>query len=286
MSYLERIQVCSQYNLDNTLPFIIDGEQLGWTQKLFAERLAEWSDTFVIDNNTLCIHPSLKTSEQRSEATAPLFLQCHQEGIIDTWVNELYSVVQNYDEEPRMFVERAATPYLGVKGYGVHINGLVKKESGAHVWVGVRTRNREFWPGKLDQIVAGGQPAGIGLMDNVIKESAEEANIPRHLAEQAEYIVALSYCSEGRRGISPDTIYTYDLWLPEDFIPENTDGEVEEFHLLSLEELVDKVENTENFKDNCNLVNIDLLIRQGVISRQHPDYAKIVELLYTPAMRF
>ena len=42
-------------------------------------------------------------------------------------------------------------------------------------------------------------------------------------------------------------------------------------------------ESTSEFKDNCNLVNIDLLLRQGLIDNTHPDYDEINTLLYAPA---
>jgi len=123
-------------------------------------------------------------------------------------------------------------------------------------------------------------------MDNIIKESAEEANIPERLSKKAELVSELHYRSETHRGLHIDTLFNYDLWLPEDFVPENTDGEVEEFILMPLEEMAqitDNIHNTEEFKDNCNLVNIDLLIRHGLLSKAHPEYDEIKRKLYAPA---
>ena len=177
-------------------------------------------------------------------------------------------------------MERAATNYLGVKTFGIHVNGLVRKADGIHVWVGTRSLDKPFWPGQLDQMVAGGQPVGLGLQENVIKEAQEEANIPTELAAQAQSVGTISYRQEGHRGLDNSTIYVYDLWLPEDFVPENTDGEVIGFQLMSVAELARLTETTEDFKDNCNLVNIDLLLRMGVINRQHPEYAAIINALY------
>jgi hypothetical protein len=37
----------------------------------------------------------------------------------------------------------------------------------------------------LDHIAAGGQPHGIGIMENVIKECGEEANIDPSVASKA-----------------------------------------------------------------------------------------------------
>ena len=84
--------------------------------------------------------------------------------------------------------------------------------------------------------------------------------------------------------MSVDTLFNYDLWLPEDFIPENTDGEVEEFILMPLQELATITDTTTEFKDNCNLVNIDLLIRFGLINKSHPDYNTIIKELYADAV--
>ena len=78
-------------------------------------------------------------------------------------------------------------------------------------------------------------------------------------------------------------MFNYDLWLPEDFVPENTDGEVDEFMLMSFEEMAQLTDTSNEFKNNCNLVNIDLLLRKGVINQSHPDFDDIKQELYTPA---
>ena len=285
MSYLQRIAECNQYDSTHYLAFEIQGEQLGWTSQYFAEALSQYPDIFNITDTVVTFQKNLNTTEKISEAAAIVFAELHKKGVIDTWVDEIYPVVMNFGEKARMHVERAATTYLGIKSFGVHANGLVKKSDGIYIWIGTRTQAKPFWPGKLDQMVAGGQPAGISLLDNLIKEAAEEANIPQPIAEKAEYITSLSYCSEGDRGINPDTLFVYDLWLPETFIPENTDGEVESFQLVSLEQLASLVESTTDFKENCNLVNIDLLLRHQVIDSNHQDYSEIQNKLYSPAVK-
>ncbi len=46
-----------------------------------------------------------------------------------------------------------------------------------------------------------------------------------------------SYSLEDERGIFPETQFIFDLEIPSSFKPVNTDGEVQSFHLLSIEEV-------------------------------------------------
>ena len=280
MSYLDHIKKCNTITPENYLPFIVGGEQLGFIQKAFSEYLLKDNDVFLREGDAIGMNPHLDTADARTKACHPVLWDLHQQGVIDTWVDELYAVTNSYGEEPRFLIERASVSFFGLRGYGVHINGLVKKADGIYIWIAVRAKDKPFSPGMLDQMVAGGQPFGISRMKNVIKESAEEANVPPSVASKAELVSEISYQGETYRGMHIDTLFNYDLWLDEDFVPENTDGEVDEFILMPLAEMAEITENTNKFKANCNLVNIDLLIRKGIINQEHPDYQEIVTGLY------
>ena len=295
MSYLDQIKACNDFSEKSYLPFIVDDIQIGWTRRNFIKHIEEFDSVFVVDDQSLRFISELNTAALRTEAIAPILKILNDQGIIDSWVGETYAISNTFGAEPFFLMERAAVAYFGTRSYGVHINGLVQKADGVYIWVARRTKSKPFWPGKLDQMVAGGQPAGIGLMENVIKESAEEAAVPQELAEQAKFVGELHYRGKhtlGKSlkasvneylGINSDTLFNYDLWLPDDFVPHNTDGEVDEFMLMSLEEMARITDTSDEFKNNCNLVNIDLLLRQGIIDEAHPDYNEIKQCLYVPA---
>lgn len=40
-----------------------------------------------------------------------------------------------YHEPPLFLIERAAAPFFGVKAYGVHVNGYVRKPDGESMFV-------------------------------------------------------------------------------------------------------------------------------------------------------
>ncbi len=285
MSYLERIYTCNNADLAGYYPWLIGQVSYGWVSPEFTQYLQQWPEIFCLNDQVLNLNPALTDYTARTLATAPVLRTLYEQGVIDTWVNESYPVTLSFGGHAEMEIERAASNFLGIKTFGIHLNGLVKKQDGIYVWVGTRSLDKPFWPGKLDQMVAGGLPVGISLMDNVIKESQEEANIPMNLAQNAQWVGTIDYQQQSWRGLENSTIYIYDLWLPENFIPKNTDGEVINFQLLSLAEIAYLTENTDDFKDNCNLVNIDLLLRTGMLNSKHPDYAAIRDALYNAGKR-
>ena len=132
------------------------------------------------------------------------------------------------------------------------------------------------FPGQLDNTVAGGQPAGIGLHDNLIKECAEEASIPRQLAEQAKAVSYISYLNQSGPQLKPDVMTCFDLELPEDFTPRANDGEVHSFELWPVRRVFETVRDTSEFKYNCNLVLIDFFVRHGLLSADDPQFMAIV----------
>lgn len=280
MSYLDRIQACNNFDPTHYHALLIDQRVYGQVQPAFARHLADWPDVFSVTSSQVRLNPALQDYAQRTAAVAPVFQQLYAAGVIDTWVDEAYPVTHSFGGHAELEIERAATNFMGIKTFGIHVNGLVRKADGIHVWVGTRSLDKPFWPGQLDQMVAGGQPVGLGLLENVIKEAQEEANIPEELAQQAQMAGTASYRQQGWRGLDNSTIYIFDLWLPEDFVPENTDGEVIGFELMPLAEIARLTELTTEFKDNCNLVNIDLLLRLGVIGKQHAEHAAILKSLY------
>lgn len=286
MSLIQRIRDANAHCLANFMGFEIAGERLGFVRPAFAEQLLGWPETFSRHGEVLTLVPGLNDAGAdrgaRTDAVERVCRSLRDDGVIGGWRDERYPLCTRFGGLPVMLLERAAVPFFGVTAYGVHVNGFTRSDGRMRMWVGKRAMTKPTGPGKLDQMVAGGQPHGIGLVDNVVKECAEEAGVPEHLARQARGAGALSYVLETPSGLRPDVIFNFDLELPADFQPINEDGEVEEFYLMEMDEVLDLVRNTERFKFNCALVIIDFLIRHGVISPDDPDYEELVLGLRPP----
>lgn len=283
-SFLHHIHDCTRFDQNKFVPFIIKGLKLGWLTHEVAELLPKNDPVFRKSMEGVELDPSLNTFELRSTALAcaAAFLSRHHNMPL---VGEFYPVIEKWGDEPLGKVDRTSLPWFGIRGFGVHVNGFVHKKDGVYLWIAERAADRRIDPGKLDCLIGGGMSFGLGIMENVIKEGWEEAGVDKDLAITARSVGSVSYKSERMRGVRNDTLFIFDLELPEDFTPRNTDGEVSAFHLLPLAEVAAIIHDTDRFKFNCNLVIIDFLLRQNFIGQAHEEYAALaaaVKQIKTP----
>lgn len=272
MSYLRHIQACNPPIEEVFWPWMIGQQVVGWVRPRFAAELARFGDVFACANDRVILDPGLHDFAARSQALEHVARALAGQGITPPYMAEPYAVTAGGREAALCVVDRAAAAYFGVRSFGQHLNGYVRRDDGIHMWIGRRARDRLLFPGALDNMVAGGLPHNLGLEHNLIKECHEEAGVPESLARNAVPVGAVSYNRVAQRGLRRDVLYCYDLEVPSDFEPYNTDGEVESFMLLPLAEVASLVRDTDEFKLNCNLVVIDFLIRHGWLDPRAPEY--------------
>jgi len=296
---LHRVRECNQipaHIRETIMDFTIDGVGVGKVTKKVADLLCESSPSdpvFKIDEAgnrpVLTLTDTVgSTVDARTDSVMSVMKNLKDKGIITGWRDELYPLATGFYGEPILFVERAAAPFLGMLQYGVHINGLVNTEDGEEkMWIARRSATKSQYPGMTDQIVAGGQPAGLGLMENVLKECQEEAGIPDELTLKGiKPAGAVSYEVVEDIGwekslITRMVLFTYDLKLPSGFQPKVVDGEVEEFFQWSVDEQFAAMAKDfeDPMKPNCYLCVIDYLLRKGHISPEVPGYLEVLREL-------
>ncbi|MCF7983002.1 MAG: DUF4743 domain-containing protein [Thiohalocapsa sp.] len=282
MSYVDHIRDCNRWDPADFLAFVVDGERLGSVRRAFAGVLAGDGGDFALSGDALSWVAAPDGFEARSEAMQRLCEDLERRGLISHLHGERYPVTAGRREDARLLIDRACAPYFGVRAFGQHLNGYVRRADGLYLWVARRSADRRVYPNHLDHVVAGGLPWGIGLAENLRKECFEEATMPAALAERAVAVGAVTYCRDSERGLKPDVIYCYDLELPGDFEPRCNDGEVASFQLWPVQRVMDVVDAGAEFKLNCNLVIIDFLIRHGLITPEHSDYLEIIRGLRSP----
>lgn len=280
MSYLDRITALNQCGSKHYLPLLVADSTVGRVDAAFARQLARWPEVFVVAEDEVRLADEIEGFDARSRAVAGVVDALRAEGVIARHHGEPYRVAADFAAPALLTIDRASVAYFGVRAYGQHLNGYVRDGDALLMWLGRRSRSKPSYPGMLDQLVAGGLPHGIPLQDNLAKECWEEAAIPAELARQAIPVGTVSYCRETDTGIKADLLFNYDLELPAGFVPRANDGEMEEFLLLPLAEVARLVEHSEEFKDNCNLVVIDFLIRHGFLRPEHPEYTALCQGLH------
>ncbi len=181
------------------------------------------------------------------------------------WRDEAFDVRAAPGDAVLATVDRGALPWFGIAAEGVHVNGLVERPDGLHVWVARRAANRRMDPGKLDHLFAGGIAAGSTPAETLVKEGAEEAGLPADIVAGATHTGLVSYAMQRPEGLRRDRLHCYELVLGEDVRPVPTDGEVAEFMLWPAEHVVHVLRDTDDFKFNVAVVLIRMLQRRGVI---------------------
>lgn len=282
MSFLDRIAACNHWDPSGFIPWYCGSQAIGWMRPTFARTLAEWPGVFQVSDSEVRLNPGLNTFENRSAAIAEVLQVLDEKGIVDHIMGEQYPIIGEDRHNALFVMDRAAAPYFGIKAYGQHVNGIVETDEGLKMWIGRRALDRRHFPGKLDNMAAGGLPFGISLVDNLAKECDEEAGIPESLAMQARPVGAITYCRETEKGLKPDILYSYDLYLPAEFVPHCKDAEMSDFYLWPLEEVISRVRDSDEFKPNCSLVVIDFLIRHGHIHPHEKGYLKLLDGLHAP----
>jgi len=274
-AYLRHIHACNPPALEPLIPLLIDQATVGWVRPGLARAIAAELPGFLLDSAGLGLAAGPADFPARSTALARVADWLVARGTVPSLLGEPYAVTPGGREQALAVIDRAAAPYLGIRTFGQHVNGFVRRQDTLWMWLGRRAHDRHYYPGCLDNLAAGGVPHALSLPANLLKECYEEAGISAELAGRAVPVGLVSYNRLTERGFRSDILYCYDLELPADFQPLNTDGEVEDFLCLPVDEVARLVRETNEFKLNCNLVIIDFLLRHGYISPQDPHYLEL-----------
>jgi hypothetical protein len=276
VSLLDRIRFCQRRDMTRFRPFSIGAARVGWVRRDFAGRLAAFPETFIVADDSVQLAPALDSFDKRTAAVDRVLRQLRAEGLLPGWRDEAYPVTTAFHLPPLLQIERAATPAFGILAFSIHLVGYVGEGDDIRLWVARRSRHKPVEPGKLDLLANGGQPIGIGLRDNLIKEAAEEASLPPDLTRLARSSGAVAYGFEDAGGLHDEINFLFDLPLPADFVPRNSDGEVEEFFLWPAARVIRELAETDHFAYDAALGFSDFLVRQGCITPEEPNYLAIL----------
>jgi 8-oxo-dGTP pyrophosphatase MutT (NUDIX family) len=278
MSYLQHIDACNRHRPEAYLPFVRDGRRVGRVRKDLAAQLTGMQGVFLAEAAGVTLDPALAHRQARTAIVGAAMAGLAGQGIGLPFTGEAFPVKTAFLDPPLFAIDRGSVQVLGVRSWGIHLNGFVRGPDGLKMWVSRRSAGDPLFGGQLDNLAAGGCALGATARETLVKEAEEEAGIDAGLMESAVAVGIVTYLLDVEQGLRDEQVLVYDLELPADFQPHNRDGEADAFHLWPVAEVARVLRHSFAFKFNCALVAIDFLIRHGAITPdEEPDYARLVE---------
>lgn len=261
----QAIEACNNIaSPSHLIPFRIGGQQVGWLGAELARALAFFPRDVHFDGAGAALAGRICGEGAATAALEKLAAALARRGHFPLR-GEMFDVRATPEGPVLARLDRGALPAFGVISQGVHVNGILRRADGPHLWMGWRSRSKAIAPGQLDNIVAGGIPAGLSPAECLLKEAAEEASLPPELAAQAVPVGRISYVMANEEGLRRDVLHLFDLEMPEGVVPHPQDGEVERFELRPARDLLGIVAEAGPVKFNVNLVLIDFCLRHGLL---------------------
>jgi 8-oxo-dGTP pyrophosphatase MutT (NUDIX family) len=204
---------------------------------------------------------------QRSQALALAAQTLREQGLIRGWRDECYSHWGDISHDPDPAVpewfrlERSAFRFFGLRSHAVHINGFTPD---GRMWCARRALSKATDPGRLDNLAAGGLAAGEGILSCAVRELYEEAGIEPSLAQQVQRAGRITTARSEAEGWHDETLWVFNLFLPDGAVPRNTDGEVSGFECLTPAEVMARIRMADFSKDAA------CVVAQGLCFHRRP----------------
>jgi 8-oxo-dGTP pyrophosphatase MutT (NUDIX family) len=220
------------------------------------------------------------TPGELSRGFEPLNEALRERGLITGWRNERFDIAPPSGGPALAWIERAAARFWGTLTLGAHANGYLADAAGrpTHLWIAVRSATKPTDPGRLDNLVGGGVPAGQTPFEALVREGWEEAGLDesamrRSVQGRAGHTASPASVIEIQRplpdcaglGWQWERVHAWDLRLEAGVQPRNQDGEVAALHLLTVEDALARVEAAEMTVDAA-LVTLDFALRHRLLA--------------------
>ena len=248
------------------VPFVLAGREVGSVARaaLDALRDAAGAEALVIAADRVgcdaACGPELDAVLDR------LHRRLRAGGWIRAWRDETVALVDPVSLAPLARIERAAARFWGTLTFGAHANGYVAGADGrpAALWIARRAATKAIDPGRLDNLVGGGVPAGQSPEETLVREAGEEAGLEPIEVAGARPAGVLRLARDIPEGFQHEWLHGFDLELPAGREPRNRDGEVAGFERVAVAEAAALAAGGEMTVDAA-LVTLDFLWRHRII---------------------
>ena len=142
--------------------------------------------------------------------------------------------------------ERAGFQLLGSVTHAVHVNAITPA---GLMWCARRALHKATDPGRLDNVCAGGMPAGESALTTLAREMMEEAGTTLSQCIQVQAAGLVRSARPEPAGWHDEYLHVFNVLFADDWQPCNTDGEVSAFSLLEPAQVVQAIAHGDMTQD-------------------------------------
>ena len=157
-------------------------------------------------------------------------------------------------------IQRSLLSIFGFPQYGVHCNAWSKKKGATFFHLAKRSKKLDDFPGLYDNLIGGGQPVGISIIQNLKKEAYEEAGLEDISLNNLKRGNTINYFHNHNYLAFSGIIFIYDLEVDGKTSFRNIDGEVEKFECFYVDEIY-KIFEKKLLKPNSIIPIADFFLR-------------------------
>ena len=245
------------------VPVLVDGVDVGSVARAHLPVLRAWPHWLQVGDDSVALVAEPAT---RQQALAQVNAALRQQGLIRAWRDEAFSLFDPQRGTRLTTMERAAMRFWGTLTLGAHATGYVADAQGrpTHLWIAQRAFSKATDPGKYDNLIGGGVPAGQSPWDALVREGFEEAGLSPAQVQPARAAGVLCLQRDIPEGLQHEWLHAWDLPLPPGLVPANQDGEVAGFRCLPCDEAL-AIASGDAMTVDAALVTLDFALRHSLL---------------------
>ena len=126
---LRHLERCNRFDAKRFRPLLFAGRRIGLVRDDNAALLARFPETFAVGDCDVTL-VARGGFDELSDAVDRVVEALVADGAVSKWRYESFAVTPVWGETPVFKIDRGAVPVLGVRAYGVHLNGWRRDGAG------------------------------------------------------------------------------------------------------------------------------------------------------------